>query len=95
MYKTINVGFLILLSFVFVWANSPPMIELKHGMNEISIKVLNKSNFDFESVYVVVKNENLPAGFSIFQESQNINVNAKSKTENGILLRIKVTDSAK
>lgn len=61
MYKILIVGLLILLSFVvFLGADSPPIIVLKPGMNEISIKVQNKFDFDFKSIHVVVKEEDLP-----------------------------------
>lgn len=79
MYKIIIVALLVLLSFVFTAADSPPIIELKPGMNEISIKVLNKSNLDFESVYVVLQKEDLPEGLSISTNSQSMNVSAKVK----------------
>ena len=91
MNRIIFVGFLILLLFALVWADSPPTIELKPGSNEVSINVLNNSDLDFESICVVVKQEDLPEGFFILESTQKTNVSAKSK--NSLLLTIEIKDN--
>jgi len=93
-YKIIIV-FFALMSFVFLGADSPPVIELKPGLNEVTIRVLNKCNSDFESIHVVINQQDLPEGLTISQESQHIKVTAKSQSEAGLMLRMKVAEHAR
>ena len=91
MNKIIIVAVLILLLPVFVSADS---IELRPGINEVSIKILNKCDVNFESICVIVKQEDLPEGVFISKNSQHLNVSANSKTEHGLPLLIKVNEEA-
>ncbi len=94
MYKIIIVVLLMLLAPVFVWADSASMIELKPGINEITIKVANNCDIDLQSICVIVNEEDMPDGLHIFSNLQYINVPAKSKTKDGLLLRIEVNNDA-
>jgi len=92
-YKII-ISFFALMSFIFLGADSPPVIELKPGINEVTLKVLNNCNSDIEAIQVVVEEEDLPEGLTISSTPQHINVSAKSKSEVGLLLLMKVTEQA-
>lgn len=95
MYRIVNFGALILSSFIWVRADSPLMVELKPGLNEVTIKILNQYHSAFDSICVMVKQDDLPEGFIISPKSQYLNVPAKSKSEDGLLLCIKVDEEAK
>jgi hypothetical protein len=95
MFHKILMGFVAALSVVFLAADSPPVIELKPGMNEVTLKVFNNCNSDFESIHVVIKPEVLPEGFTISPTPQHLNVSAKSQSETGLLLLIKVTEQVR
>lgn len=94
MNKIIFIGLLIMLSFLFMGIDVSHQIELKPGMNEISIKVLNNSNVDLDSLHVVMKKEDLPEGLFNSKSSQQIELTAKSKSANGLLLHIEVDENA-
>jgi len=86
---------LLLLFFTFVQADSQTEIQLKQGNNEITFKVLNNSELNFESVYVEVKKEDLPDGFVIKQNSAKMTIAPKSKNQNSLQINIEVNEKAK
>jgi len=94
MNKITITGLLMLLSFALVWADSPPMIELKPGRNEISLKILNKSNFNLESICAIVKAEDLPEGLSMVESIEKVDISPNSNCENSLLLQIEVNERA-
>ena len=71
-----------------------PTVELRPGTNEIRIKLDNKWNIALESVYVELKPESLPEGISVSPTPSRLDVSAKSKSEQGLILRIEVDDRA-
>lgn len=95
MHKIMITGLLTVLLFSFVWADSSPVIELIPGTNEVYIKILNKCHLDLESIHGVVEQNDLPEGILALASSQSLDVAAKSKSENGLLLSIKVKENAK
>ena len=78
-----------------MWADSPPAIALKPGRNEVSLKILNKSNLDLESICVIVKAEDLPEGLSIMESMQKVDISPNSASENSLLLKIEVNEKVK
>ena len=78
MSHKIIISFVVLVAFIFLAANSSPMIELKPGMNEETIKVLNKCDSDFESIHVVVDPEDLAEGLTICQDPQSQVIHEKN-----------------
>ena len=95
MNKITTTSLLLLLSFALVWADSPPAIELKPGRNEVSLKIINKSNLDLESICVIVKAEDLPEGLSIMESMQKVDISPNSASENSLLLKIEVNEKVK
>lgn len=87
------IRFTLLLLPILIYSESYSTIELKQGTNEISIKVLNKSDIDFKSINIFVEKENIPNGLTISQIDQHLDVSAKSQSENGLLLQIKVDEN--
>ncbi|MBC8182649.1 T9SS type A sorting domain-containing protein [candidate division KSB1 bacterium] len=94
MNKIFKLFLLLLLFFTFVRADSQTEIEVKPGNNEITIKVLNNSNLNFASIYVVVENEDLPEGFVFKQNSANLTIAPNSKSQNSLPLNIEVNEKA-
>lgn len=94
MNKIFKSVLLLLMFFTLVRADSQTEIELKPGNNEIAIKVLNNSDLNFESIYVVVEKKNLPDGFIFKQNSVKMNLSSKSKSENGLQINIEVNEKA-
>lgn len=84
----------IVLSFFTLYAEQIPEIHLKPGLNEISIKVDNKSDLDLQSVRLVVKNADLPAGVTLEKKSQDLDISAGSKSDAGLILAVNVGKSA-
>ncbi|MBC8182659.1 T9SS type A sorting domain-containing protein [candidate division KSB1 bacterium] len=95
MYKILKSTLLLLLFFTIVLADSQTEIQLKPGNNEIAFKVLNNSELNFESIYVEIKNEDLPVGFVIKQNSAKMNIASKSKNQEGLQINIEVNEKAK
>ena len=94
MRKIIVIGLFILFLFSLAGAETQTKVKLKTGMNEVVIKVQNKSNLDLESMNVVVKEENLPEGISFEKTTQDLDVSAKSKSDYGLVLNIRVNNNA-
>jgi len=95
MNKIKIIGFLSLLSFSFVWADTPLVIELQPGRNEVSLKILNKSNLDLQSICVIVKAEDLPEGLSMLESMQKVDISPNSTSNKSLLLQIEVNEKAK
>lgn len=92
MNKIIIIGILFFLPCTVL--GNDPIVKLKSGMNEVVIKVQNKSNLGLESINVVVKEKDLPEGISFEKVTQDLNVSAKSKSDYGLVLKIKVDHNA-
>lgn len=93
-YKSL-MGFFAAVSIVFLAADSPPVIELKSGANEVTLKVLNNCNSDVEAIQVVIKPEVLPEGFTISSVPQQLDVSAKCQSKQGLLLLINVAEQTR
>lgn len=93
-YKSL-MGFFAAVSIVLLAADLPPVIELKPGTNEVTLKVLNNCNSDVEAIQVVVKPEVLPEEFTISSVPQQLNVSAKSQSDMGLLLLINVAEQTR
>ncbi len=90
LYKTFHSVLVIAVFSGWLYAEAEQAIILNPGLNHVSIKVLNNSNVDFKSIKIIIEEEKLPEGFSILEETQNLDVAAKSKTEQGLMLKINV-----
>jgi len=95
MFHKILMGFVAAVSVVLLAADLPPVIELKPGTNEVTLKVLNNCNSDVEAIQVVVKPEVLPEEFTISSVPQQLNVSAKSQSDMGLLLLINVAEQTR
>jgi hypothetical protein len=95
MNRIFKSALLLLLFFTFVRADSQTEIELKPGNNEVSIKILNNSDLNFESIYLMVEKEDLPDGFVIKQNSAKMTIAPKSKNQNSLQINIEVNEKAK
>jgi len=95
MYKK-NIFLVSVLLILFIGVSySSPVIKLKHGLNEVFIKVSNKCNVDLESISLIIENEDLPEGIIATVNSQSMDIAAKDKSENGLLLNIEVDKNIK
>ena len=71
-------------------AYSSNQVTLKHGMNEVAVKVFNECNVDLESLSLSMKTEDLPEGITAAIGSHKISVSSKKQSENGLLISIEV-----
>ena len=79
--------FLVLLLFLIGVAYSSTLIKLKHGTNEVFIKVSNACDVDLESISLIITNEDLPEGITASINFQTIDVPANQKGENGLIIK--------
>jgi len=91
--------FLSFLSVIFLsgwsYAETEQILTLNPGLNHVSIKVLNNSNIDVKSIKIIIDDEELPEGFTITKELQQLDVLANSKTKVGLKLKIDIDEKAK
>ena len=93
MIKRIFTGLHILALFTFGMTEELQTIHLKPGLNEVAIKINNKSALNFSAAYLDVRPEDLPEGVTISFDAQRVDVSANTLTESGLILQVNADDN--
>ena len=94
MFKVSVIGYILLILQNFAVADSTSLVELKPGINEISLKIVNKCTVDLKSISVVVDQEDLPEGLIVCEKSQCVDVFAQGENKDELILRLEVKEEA-
>ncbi|OHB72267.1 MAG: hypothetical protein A2W23_01925 [Planctomycetes bacterium RBG_16_43_13] len=89
--KLLTRFFLLALFAVGLTAESQT-VHLKPGVNEIVVKINNKSALSFSSAYLDTRHASLPEEITISANSQRLDVAANTLSNNGLILQVNVDD---
>lgn len=95
MYKSIYISLFLLLISIMAFARHNYEVTLNPGLNEIVIKIDNKTGFNLESLQIAVPTRTLPDGFSVTHSPMRINVKNEKRSEGELLLIIEVANNTK
>ncbi len=88
----ISILFLLLIS-VYALAEEIPTLQLKEGINEFSLSVLNNWNKDINEIKIVVDKEKVPAWLKIHERDQKIDITKGKLGKGKFILVFDVTDT--
>ena len=92
MSRKLLTRFFLLALFAVGMATELPAVHLKPGLNEIAVKINNKSALNFSSAYLDTRHASLPEGITISSTSQRLDVAANTLSDNGLILQVNVDD---
>ncbi len=89
----INIIIVVFILTSSIFANISRNIFLDHGSNNISVKIVNKSELDYKNIQISVDDLNLPEGILIKNETRTSIIDSKSNSTCSIDLNINVHEN--
>lgn len=83
---------LIFLLSIELRADSPPVVELHEGLNQIPITIVNKGWRDLQSLSVTVDEGDLPSWIRITRSPGPVDIPAGNPQQENLTLKVEITD---